>query len=140
MFDIARVDTWTAMVEDRVGGLRDALVQLARAGVDLEVIIGRHAAKDATRSVLFVAPISGEAQEAAAMKAGFRRVESMHTLRLVGPDEPGTAMLVAGALAEEGISIRGVSAAALGNQFVMYLAFDSERDSARAAERLRRPV
>jgi hypothetical protein len=48
--------------------------------------------------------------------------------------------LVANALAAEGINLRGVSAAALGQEFVMYLAFDTERDAANAARRLRQAL
>jgi predicted amino acid-binding ACT domain protein len=140
MLDVKRTDTWVRATEDRVGSLRDALQGLAKAGVDLEFLVCRRTHETPGRGIMFVAPIVGEVQERLAHAAGFRPSESLHTLRVTGGNEAGTGFLIAEALAQEGIDIAGVSAAVLGNQFVMYLAFDSERDAAQAAQRLLRGV
>jgi hypothetical protein len=42
-----------------------------------------------------------------------------------------------GAIAEAGINLRGLSAAALGGRFAAYLAFDSSEDAEKAAKALR---
>jgi len=139
MFEVRPVDTWTAVVENRVGGLRDLLAQLAQAGANLEVIVSRRG-HDAKHGVLFVAPIVGDAQVAVAERIGLRRASSLHTLRVSGLDEPGVAYLLAHALAQEGLNVRGFSAATLGPRMVIYIAFDSAEDAARAMTRLRSPL
>jgi predicted amino acid-binding ACT domain protein len=58
-------------------------------------------------------------------------------LRIEGTDRPGLGATMTGAIAEAGINLRGVSAAALGGRFAAYLAFDSDRDAEKAAKAIR---
>lgn len=140
MFNVLRIDTWMAVVDDRVGGIRDVLKELAKAGVSLEFIIARRTPDQPSKGAVFISPTKGEMPAGLAEKAGFRRCQSVHALRLSGPDEPGIAFLITRALAEEGITLHGLSGAAVGHEFVMYLSFDSEADAARAEARLKRAI
>ncbi|MEI6784438.1 MAG: ACT domain-containing protein [Verrucomicrobiota bacterium] len=88
--------------------------------------------------VVFVTPLKGAKQIKAADAAGFQTTESLHSLHVEGADTPGAVAKMAQALAEAGINLRGLSAAALGKRQVTYLALDTARDAAKAAAVLKK--
>jgi len=129
---LSRVDVWAAEIEDKPGGLASKLLTLANAGVNLEFVISRRAEKEGT-GVVFVSPIKGAKAVRAARAAWFDKTSSLHCLRVQGPDKAGTGARITAALAEAGINLRGLSAAAVGKQFIMYIAFDSDQDIKKSA-------
>jgi len=135
---VSRTDTWAATIDDRPGGLADKLAALAAAGANLEVIIARRAPEQRGSGVVFVTPLKGAKQIKAAEAAGFQKTESLHSLRIEGADKPGMGAKLTRALAEAGINLRGVSAAALGKRYVTHLALDTASDAAKAAAALKK--
>lgn len=132
-----RVDTWAASIPDRSGALAGKLRALAAAGVNLELVIARRKGDEPGQSVVFVTPIVGAKQIAAASTAGFTKSSSLHTLRIEGPDKSGQFAQVATALAEKGLNLRGLSACALGKKFICHVALDTEADAVKAARFVR---
>jgi len=128
-----RVDTWAVSIKDEPGSLASKLSALASGGVDLEFIIGRRAPEKPGNGVVFVTPISGANQCRAARKEGFEKTKSLFTLRIEGPDKRGQGAKITQALADKGLNVRGLSAAAIGNKFVAHIALDSAADAANAA-------
>ena len=127
-----RVDTWAATIKDQPGGLSAKLEALAAAKVNLEFVIARRSPDKPGTGVVFVTPISGVAGLAAAKKAGFKKTPSLHTVRVEGPDKPGQGTMIAAALAEAGINLRGFSAAAIGTKFLAHVAVDTAAAAAKA--------
>ncbi|MCL4788763.1 MAG: amino acid-binding protein [Verrucomicrobia bacterium] len=132
-----RVDTWVASIPDRPGALAAKLKALAAGGCNLELVIARRLGDKGGKGVVFVTPIKGAKQVGAAGEAGFARSSSLHTLRIEGPDKPGQGGRIATALADQGLNLRGFSAAAIGKKFICYIALDTEADVVRAARILR---
>jgi hypothetical protein len=87
--------------------------------------------------VVFVTPITGAAQSAA-KKAGFAKSATLHTVRIQGPDKPGEGARISAALADAGLNVRGLSAAAIGKTFVCHVALDSAADAAKAVRALKK--
>jgi hypothetical protein len=129
---VTTVDVWAATIEDRVGGLVDKLAPLSAAGANLEFVIARRAPEQPGKGVVFVTPLAGEEQVKAATNAGFLQTGSLHSVRVEGPDRPGLGTMMAKALANAGINLRGLSAAAIGSKFVCYLALDTADDAEKA--------
>lgn len=136
--NVSRTDTWAATIDDRPGGLADKLAALAAAGANLEFIIARRAPEQRGSGVVFVTPLKGAKQVKAAEAAGFQKTKSLHSLRIEGADKPGTGVKLAEALAEAGINLRGLSAAAVGKRYVAHLALDTAQDAAKAAAVLKK--
>jgi len=132
-----RVDTWVASLEDKPGGLAAKLNTLASAGVNLEFVIARRAPDKPGTGVVFVTPIKGPKQTKAAAAAGFTKSANMHVVRLEGADRPGLGARITQALADAGLNLRGMSAAAIGKKFVCHVAVDSEADAAKLTRLLR---
>ena len=134
--DVSRVDVWAASIEDRPGGLAEKLGALAEAGVDLEFIIARRTPEKPGAGVVFVTPIRGPGQTRAARQAGFAKTESLHGIRVATGNKPGFGAELTRQLGDAGISLRGLSGAAIGNRAVFHLAFDSSADAGKAMRRL----
>ncbi|MGA3285252.1 MAG: amino acid-binding protein [Verrucomicrobiota bacterium] len=128
-----RVDTWAAAIKDKPGALAAKFKALSAAGANLEFVIARRSPEKRGAGVVFVTPIKGPKQCGAAGAAGFRKTKSLHTVRLEGINKRGQGMRLTQALADKGLNLRGLSAAAIGNKFIAHIAVDSEADASKAA-------
>lgn len=136
-FKITKVDVWAGELEERPGGLNQKLEALAKAGANLEFVISRRAPEKPGTGVVFLAPVRGAAQMRAAKNAGLSKAPSLYSLRVEAADWPGLGARITRAIAEAGINLRGLSAAAFGRRSVSYLAFDSDADARKAGRALK---
>jgi len=139
-YEISKVDVWAGSIEDRPGGLAEKLEALEEAGANLEFVIARRAPEEPGTGVVFLAPVRGAKQARAAKQAGLSKASSLCSVRLEGPDKPGLGARITRILAEAGINLRGLSAAALGRRCVVYFAFDSSNDAAKAVRILKKQL
>jgi len=122
------VDVWAAPISDRPGALAEALKALHDAGADLQCIISRRAPDQPGKGVVFVTPLQGDQEIAAAAQIGFIASHKVHSVRVLGRDRPGVAAIVAQKIAEAGVNLRGFSSVVVGTQFIAYLAVDTRED------------
>ena len=122
---------WAATIQDEPGGLAAKLAPLAEAGANLDFVIARRCPDAPGTGVIFVTPLSGAAATAGA-EAGFAETSSLHSVRIEGDNRAGLSAEITRGLAEAGINLRGISASAIGERFVMYLALDSAADAEQA--------
>ena len=139
-YAINKVDVWVGEITDRPGGLATKLAALNNAGANLSFVIARRAPDKPGTGVLFVTPITGAKQKTAARAAGFQTTDSIHSLRVEGPDRAGLGTTMTRALADGGINLRGISGAAIGRRAVTYFAFDNASDAAAAIRILRKAL
>lgn len=135
---VSRNDAWTVTIEDRAGGAADKLEALAKAGADLEMVFARRTPEQPGRGVLFVAPVKGGKVTKAAQEAGFSKPDNIHGVRIEGGDKPGLGAKITRALGNAGISIRGMTAIAIGTKFISWIACDSADDAAKAVAALKK--
>lgn len=133
-YRIEKVDVWSGNIEDRPGALAAKLAPLAETGAGLEFLLARRDAPG--RGIVFLAPIKGAKVAKAAAAAGFAKAGDMAALCVTGPDKPGLGGKIAEAIANAGINLRGLCAAAVGKQCAFYLAFDTPADAAKARRAL----
>ncbi|HEX5021292.1 MAG TPA: ACT domain-containing protein [Candidatus Binatia bacterium] len=139
-YSVKKVDVWAGEIADRPGGLASTLTAMTKAGANIEFVVARRAPDKPGTGVVFVTPIKGAKQKTAAQQAGLGTSESLHSVRIEGPDKPGVGAKLTDALAAAGINLRGISAAALGRRAVCYLAFDSAADSDSAVRILKKAL
>jgi hypothetical protein len=133
---VAKVEVWAGDVQDQVGGLAQVLEAIGGAGGSVECVIGRRQSDRPGSGEVFVTPVKGAKAQKAAEGAGLRRTP-IPTLRIEGTDKPGLGGRMMRAIADAGVNVRGVSAAVLGNKFVVYIGFDGAEDMERAAKALK---
>lgn len=134
---VERVDVWTAGINDKPGGLAKILSGLRDAGADLDFIIARRAPDKPGKGVVFVTPLRGDAEIAAAATLGFNVTRSIQSLRVEGENKPGVAAKVTEKLAAAGINLHGFSAAVIGAKFILFIGFDTTQDAVKAASILK---
>ena len=139
-YSIRKVDVWAGEIDDRPGGLAGKLEALAKAGANLEFIIARRQPDKPGTGVVFLTPVKTPQQKQAATAAGFNATSSLQSVRVEGPDRPGLGIKMTRALAEAGINMRGLSAAALGRRSVSYFAFDNVEDADNAVKLLKKAL
>jgi predicted amino acid-binding ACT domain protein len=134
----SRIDVWMAVIDDRAGGAAEKLEALAKAGADLEVVFARRTPEHPGQGILFAGPIEGAKLTRAAQEAGFRHSDSIHGVRIEGTDKPGLGAKISRAVADSGVSMRGMNAMAIGKNFLSFLALDSADDAAKVVKALRK--
>jgi hypothetical protein len=129
-----RVHVWSCEVKDQSGAVANKLSFLARAEANLEYVFTKRLPDRPGQGVLYVAPITGPAQQRAAKDAGMHEVDTPVVRRIEGDNEAGLAHHLTQQWALAGISLQGLTMTVLGNKFVGYAAFDTVQDANRAAQ------
>ena len=132
--NVERVDVWAAGIKDEPGGLAKVLAGLQDVGADLEFMIARRSPDEPGSGVVFVAPLRGDEEISEAAMLGFNITEGVTSVRVEGDNQPGIAATLVGKLAEARLNLRGLSAAVIGERFVMYIGLDNVEDATRAVE------
>ncbi|HXG12249.1 MAG TPA: hypothetical protein VNK04_21015 [Gemmataceae bacterium] len=122
---IHKVQVWSGEIPDRPGAAAAALELLARAGADLEFVFTRPHPNRPETDVIFLAPVSGPEQMAAARAAGLGPALDVAMLCVEGDNRPGIGYELMSRLAVAGLNLRGLSISAVGDRFAAYLAFDN---------------
>ncbi len=135
-YTINKVDVWAGDILNRSGMLARVVEALTNAGAQLEFMIARRVNDKTSR--VFLAPIKGAKQHRVASDVGLVRASGMHSLRIEGPDRAGLGAAITRAVADNGINLRGASAAAIGKKAVFYLAVESDQNLREATRVVRK--
>lgn len=122
---IEGVEVWAASIKEGPGSLASLLSGLRQAGADLELVVARRTPEGPGAGVVFVAPLRGDREVAAAADLGFNITRSMACARVEGPDRPGVAAELVERLARAEIPLLGLSAAVIGPRFILYARLES---------------
>jgi len=134
---VERVDVWAATIKDECGSLAQLLTGLYEAGADLNFVLARRAPEKPGTGVVFVTPLRGDREIAAAAELGFNVTSSVNSVRIEGENKPGVAAELTKKLAAAGIDLRGFSAAVIGTRFIFYIGLYSAADAVNAVSILR---
>ena len=135
---VSKAEVWAVSISDRAGGLAERLEPLAKAGANLEMVFARRTPENPGQGMLFVTPVKGAKATTAAQQGGMGQPQSIYSVRVEGGDKAGLGAKIARCLGDAGVSIRGLSAIAVGKKFISYIACDSADDQARAIAALKR--
>jgi len=135
---VGKAEIWMGTIEDRAGGAAAKIGPMANAGANFEFVFARRMPEQPGKGLLLVAPVKGARVVAAAKAAGIDKAAGVYGLRIEGANKAGGGAKMTRALADAGITFRGLSATMIGTKFVCYLALDSAEDQAKAASVLRK--
>ena len=131
------ITLWRREVENRPGALARTLEPLARAGVDLKVLMGYRYPGDESGAAIELYPISGKKATAAAQAAGLSAT-SIPTLLVQGDNRAGQAYAATRAIADAGISLNFFLAQVIGKKYSAVLGFETEADARRGASLIKK--
>jgi hypothetical protein len=126
---VKTITLWRREVEDRPGMLAATLEPLAKAGTNLQVVMGYHIGK---MSAIEVFPVAGKKATAAAQQGGLAQI-GPPALLVNGENRPGLGHAMARGIADRGINIHFLVAQVIGGRYSAVLGFGSNDDAAQAA-------
>lgn len=135
---IEKIKVWSTELEDRAGAVAEKLSVLADAGTNLKFVLARRQPDKPGKGLLFVYPLQGKKQEAAARKAQFSATTDLVGVRVEGTNKPGLGYRMTAAIARAGINLRGLAASVIGNKFTVFFAFDNLSDADLGIKELRK--
>jgi hypothetical protein len=134
---VKQIKLWRTQVENKPGTLGVTLTPLAKAGADLQVVMGYHLHGAADRAVIEVSPVSGKKATSAAGSAGLAAAETP-TLLVQGDNRPGLGHAVAQAIADAGINIVFLVAQVVDAKFSAVIAFEDEAAAKQATSLIKK--
>jgi hypothetical protein len=132
-FKMQRVHVFHTEVEDKPGGISSKLKVLAEAGAHLEYVYSQRSSTKPGFGDLYVAPLHGTNELAAAREVGMHQVTEPIVMRVEGDDKAGLSGRLTQAWEMAGINLHGLVMSVIQGKFVGYATFDSVGDANRAA-------
>ena len=133
---VKTITLWRREVDNRSGALAGTLEPLARAGVDLSVLMGYRNPGQGTATIELY-PVSGKKATAAAEAAGLSAA-AIPTLLVQGDNRAGQAHAASKAIADAGINLAFFLAQVIGKKYSAVLGFETEADARRAVSLIKK--
>jgi hypothetical protein len=137
--NVKQVTLWRKEVDNRAGVLASTLEPIARAGVDLQVVMGYRYPGNETKAAIEVYPVTGKKAASAAQAANLT-ASSIPTLHVEGDNRPGLGYAIARALADGGINISFEVAQVIGRRFSAIFGFETDDQAKKAATVIKKAV
>src|SRR5262245_8180187 len=116
-FKMQRVHAFRAEVADKPGGISARLKKLAEAGAHLEYVYGQRSDTKPGMGDLYVAPLHGNGEVAAARAAGMHEVSEPIVMRVEGDDKKGLGGPLTQQWEMAGINLHGLAMSGIGGPF-----------------------
>jgi len=134
---VKKILLWRKEVDNQAGALARTLEPLAKAGADLQVVMGYRYPGNEEKAVIELHPVAGKKVTSAAEKAGLG-ASSITTLLVEGDNRPALAHKIAQALADAGVNLSFLVAQVLGKRFVGTIGFETEADANKAIDLIKK--
>ena len=134
---VKKILLWRKEVDNQAGALARTLEPLAKAGADLQVVMGYRYPGNEEKAVIELHPVAGKKVTSAAEKAGLG-ASSIPTLLVEGDNRPALAHKIAQALADAGVNLSFLVAQVLGKRFVGTIGFETEADANKAIDLIKK--
>jgi hypothetical protein len=128
---VKEISLWRKEVENKRGVLAQTLEPLAKAGANLQVVMGYRYPGDETKAAIELYAVAGKKSAAAAGEAGLTP-SFIPTLLVQGDDKPGLAHKIAQAIADAGVDLSFFVAQAIGRKYAAVIGFTNEADAKKA--------
>lgn len=128
---VKNIELWRTEVENKPGTLADALGPLAKAGADLQIVMGYRYPGNEAKAAIEVFPVKGKKSAAAAQAAGMK-TPSISTLLVEGDNRMGLGHLIAQGLAGAGINVDFFVAQVIGRKYSAVIGFETPEDARKA--------
>ena len=134
---VKEITLWRREIENRPGMLAEALGPLAKAAVDVEVLMAYRYPGDESRGAVELYPVSGKKAVAAAQTAGLTAAD-IPALLVTGTNRPGLGFETSTSIAGAGINLAFMVAQVIGSKFSAVYGFDNENDRRKAVALLKK--
>jgi hypothetical protein len=129
---VKRIMLWRKELENRPGTLAGTLEPLAKAGADLQIVMGYRYPGEGGKAAVELYPVGGKKATAAALGVGLA-ASAIPVLYVEGDNRPGLGHNISQAIAEAGINLDFLVAQVIGRKYAVVLGFENEADAVKAA-------
>ena len=129
---VKRITLWRKELENKAGTLAGTLEPLAKAGADLQVVMGYCYPGDRTKAAVELFPIANKKATAAATAAGLAAA-GIPALHVEGDNRAGLGHAIAHALAEAGVNLDFLVAQVIGRKYSVLIGFENDTDALKAS-------
>ena len=128
---VKKITLWRKELENRAGTLAEALEPVAKAGADLQIVMGYCYPGDRSKAAVEIFPVSGKRPTAAAQSAGLGPA-SIPALLVAGDNRAGLGAAIARSLADAGVNLDFLVAQVIGRKYSAVLGFENDADADKA--------
>ena len=128
---VKRITLWWKELENRTGSLASTLEPVAKAGADLEIVMGYCYPGDRAKAAVEVYPVANKRTTAAAQSAGLA-ASAIPAVLVQGDNRAGLGHAITKAVAEAGVNLDFLVAQVIGRKFSAVLGFENDGDANKA--------
>lgn len=128
---VKRITLWRKELENRAGTLAGTLEPLAKAGADLQIVMGYRYPGEGAKAAVELYPIANKKATAAAQGAGLMP-SAIAAVLVEGDNRAGIGNRISQAIAEAGINLDFLVAQVIGRKYAAVIGFENEADADRA--------
>jgi len=129
---VKRITLWRKELENRAGTLAGTLEPLAKAGVDLQIVMGYRYPGEGAKAAVELYPIGNKKATQAAQGAGLA-ASAIPALLVEGDNRAGMGHGMTQPIAEAGINLDFVVAQVIGRKYAVVIGFATEEDANKAS-------
>jgi hypothetical protein len=128
---VKRITLWWKELENRTGSLASTLEPVAKAGADLEIVMGYCYPGDRAKAAVEVYPVANKKATAAAQSAGLA-ASAIPAVLVQGDNRAGLGHAITKAVADAGVNLDFLVAQVVGRKFSAVLGFENDADATKA--------
>ena len=128
---VKKITLWRKELQNRPGTLAEALEPIAKAGADLQVVMGYCYPGDKSKAAVELFPVAGKKPTAAAQSAGLAPA-SIPALHVEGDNKAGLGHAIGRGLADAGVNLDFLVAQVIGRKYSAVIGFENEADAEKA--------
>ncbi|HKM81097.1 MAG TPA: hypothetical protein VJY15_09070 [Candidatus Acidoferrum sp.] len=129
---VKRITLWRKDLENKAGTLAGTLEPLAKAGADLQIVMGYRYPGENAKAVVELHPIGSKKATQAAQGAGLA-ASTIPVLYVEGDNRPGLGHSITQAIAEAGVNLDFLVAQVIGRKYAAVIGFENDADAIKAS-------
>jgi hypothetical protein len=128
---VKRITLWRKELENQAGTLAGTLEPLAKAGADLQVVMGYRYPGEPEKAAVELYPVVGKKTMRVAEEAGLT-VATIPALLVAGDNKAGLGHSITQAIADAGVNLDFLVAQVVGRKYSAVIGFDTDEDAVKA--------
>ncbi len=129
---VKRITLWRKELENKAGTLASTLEPLAKAGANLQIVMGYRYPAETAKAAVELYPIGGKKAMQGAQGAGLAP-STIAALVVEGDDRPGLGHGIAQAMADAGVNMDFLVAQVIGRKYSAVIGFENDADAIKAS-------
>ena len=134
---VKKITLWRKELENHAGTLSETLEPLAKAGADLQVVMGYCFPGERSRAAVELFPVASKKITAAAQSAGLSS-SGIPAVHVEGDNRAGLGHSITRALADAGVNLDFLVAHVVGRKFSAVFGFENDADAAKAVSLIKK--